>query len=304
MRLRLSRWLAAFALAALQVWASEPANLILASYNIHNYFPTERRVDGELQPEAMKPEFSIAALLQVILSVQPDILNLSEMGNAEMLEDFRQRLKAAGLDYPYSEHLVSADPSRHLALLSKFPIVARHSRAVVPIELDGRRHLMGRGILDVTIQVRPGWELRVVGAHLKSRRPVPEYDQAQFRAREAVELRKHLAAILAENPACRLVLAGDLNDTKNEFPIRELMGTPGTPDFMADIWVADSRGDRWTHYWSFADVYSRIDYILASPALLRDVIFSKSGIVDIPAWKEASDHRMIYAAFRLSPSEP
>ncbi|MCX7868681.1 MAG: endonuclease/exonuclease/phosphatase family protein [Terrimicrobiaceae bacterium] len=277
------------------------STLTVASYNLENYLPTERWIEGELVPDAMKPEESIAAVVEVVGSVRPDILGLLEMGSPEMLEDLRKRLAAAGMDFPHSEHLAAADSSRHIALLSRFPITARNSRAVVPIELDGRRYLMGRGILDATVQVRPDWELRLVGAHLKSRRAVPEYDQAQFRAREAIELRRHLATILAENPATRLLLFGDLNDTKNEFPIREIIGARGAPDYMMDIWLADSRGERWTHYWGAADVYSRIDYILVSPALARSVDFQASGICDIPAWQTASDHRLIYTALKLPP---
>ena len=298
----LAALLALLALLLPGVLLAQPT-LTVASYNLENYLPMDRWVNGELVAQAMKPEESIASVVEVIASVRPDILGLVEIGSREMLEDLRRRLAAVGITYTDSEHLTGPDSQRHLALLSRFPITARNSREVVPLELQGQRHLMGRGILDVTVQVRPDWELRLVGAHLKSRRAVPEYDQAQFRAREAVELRKHLVSILNDNPSARLLLFGDLNDTKNEFPIREILGPPKAPNSMMDIWLQDSRGHRWTHYWKTADIYSRIDYILVSPALKSSVDFEASGICDLPQWNTASDHRMIYAVLRLPPTQ-
>jgi endonuclease/exonuclease/phosphatase family metal-dependent hydrolase len=268
--------------------------LKVASYNVENYLPMDRMEDGKNLQNAPKPEKEIAAVVQVIASESPDILGLIEMGDQGMLEDLRSRLKAAGLDYPHSEWVAGADPHRHVALLSRFPIVERNSRDDVTFELDGKVQRINRGILDVTVQVTPDYALRLVGAHLKSRREVPEFDQAQFRAKEAWHLRQHLTSILAANPKTNLLCFGDFNDTKNEYPIRELIGTRGTPEYMMDLWAADSRKERWTHYWKSADIYSRIDYLLVSPALTREVHLNKSGICDLPAWEEASDHRLLY----------
>ena len=92
------------------------------------------------------------------------------------------------------------------------------------------------------------------------------------------------------------MLFGDLNDTKNEYPIRQIIGLKGTPNYMMDLWLRDSRDERWTFYWKTADEYSRIDYLLISPGLIREVVTEKCGIDDSPFWNEASDHRAIYAA--------
>ena len=93
-----------------------------------------------------------------------------------------------------------------------------------------------------------------------------------------------------------LMLFGDLNDTKNEYPIRQIIGLKGTPSHMMDLWLRDSRDERWTYYWKAADEYSRIDYLLVSPGLVGEVVTEKCGIDDSPFWNEASDHRAIYAA--------
>jgi len=275
--------------------ASEKGPVVVASYNVQNYLEMDRFVDGVTTPGVPKPEAEIEAVIEVIKSSSPDVLGLVEMGDESMLADLQKRLKTAGLDYPHTEWVKGADESRHLSLLSKFPIISRNSRDDVPFELDGKLHRINRGILDVTVQVRPGYQLRLVGAHLKSRREVSEFDQAQFRAKEAWQLRQHINRILEESPKTNLLLFGDLNDTKNEYPVRELIGTKGTPNYMMDLWLADTRKERWTHFWKTADTYSRIDYILVSPAMAKEVDLSNSGINDLPIWNDASDHRLIYA---------
>lgn len=275
--------------------ASGQRPIVVAAYNVLNYLKMDRFVDGATVEGVPKPEAEIAAVIEVIKSAAPDVLGLVEMGDESMLADLQKRLKAAGLDYPHAEWVKGADQYRHLSLLSKFPIISRNSRDDVPFELDGKMQRINRGILDVTVQVRPDYQLRLVGAHLKSRREVPEFDQAQFRAKEAWHLRQHINQILEESPETNLMLFGDLNDTKNEYPVRELIGTKGTPNYMMDLWLTDSRKERWTYFWKTADTYSRIDYIMVSPAMVKEVDLSKSGINDLPVWSDASDHRLIYA---------
>lgn len=270
-------------------------DIVFAFYNIRNYLKMERWVDGRLVPGQPKPEAEIAAVIEVLQAVRPDILGLAEMGDEETLREFQGRLKNAGLDYPHREWLKGADPERHICLLSRFPVVARNSRDDAAFELDGRVQRIQRGILDVTVEIPPAYRLRLVGAHLKSRREVGEFDQAWLRAKEAWYLRDHVNAVLAADPETNLVLFGDFNDTKNEYPIRELIGAPGAPNHLKDIRLADSRGEHWTHYWKAADEYSRVDYILASPGLAPEIVPRQCGINDSPVWNHASDHRAIYA---------
>jgi endonuclease/exonuclease/phosphatase family metal-dependent hydrolase len=269
--------------------------IVVASYNVENYWLGERETSASLIQEPPKPEAEIAAVIKVLKRIKPDILGVMEIGDESMLEDFQRRLRTAGLDYPYREWIEGADDVRHICLLSRFPIVERNSRNDVPLDLDGKTLRMNRGILDVTVEVNPDYRLRLVGAHLKSRRDVPEYDQARMRAKEALLLREHIDEILAAEPATNLMLFGDLNDTKNEYPIRQIIGAKGSPSYMMDLWLRDGRGERWTYYWKTADEYSRIDYLLVSPGLVKEVIFEKCGIDDSPDWNEASDHRAIYA---------
>ena len=274
-------------------------NVVVASYNVENYLKMERKVDGKTVPDAPKPEQEIAAVIDVVKEINPDILGIVEMGDEKTLDEFRARLKAAGLDYPHKEWVRGTDAARHVALLSRFPIVARNSRDEVPFELNGKQMRVGRGILDVTVKLADNFSLRLVGAHLKSRREVPDLDQVAMRAKEAWYLREHLAKILQANPEEKLLLFGDMNDTKNEYPIKELLGSTRDPLRMKDLFLTDYYGYRWTHYWSSADIYSRIDYLMVSQWLWPDINMDKSGISSSRIWYKASDHRAIFTTIKV-----
>ena len=60
--------------------------------------------------------------------------------------------------------------------------------------------------------------------------------------------------------------------------------------FLHDLWLKDSVGDRWTHYWKFADEYERIDYIFVNLRLIPKIDHPKSIVYRSPSWNDASDH--------------
>ncbi len=258
-KLALSVFLTLF--VALTCRAAE--DIVFAGYNLQNYFITERRDETGRRISAAKPVAEIEAAIQIIKEMNPDILGVCEMGSKEDFEDFKRRLKDAGLGYTDFEYLEAADNERHLALASRFPISARQSLGDIPYNVDGRQEKVRRGFLDVTVQINPGYQLRLVGVHLKSKLAVPE-GEALLRRNEAHLLRGHVQKILAANPETNLVVYGDFNDEKNQPAIREIMGPKGAPDHLSDLWLRDKVGDRWTHYWKVADVYSRIDFIFVS----------------------------------------
>jgi endonuclease/exonuclease/phosphatase family metal-dependent hydrolase len=67
---------------------------------------------------------------------------------------------------------------------------------------------------------------------------------------------------------------------------------------ITPIYLKDSQGEAWTHHWSGEDVYSRIDFVMTSATLRRDVDFRESHIIDDNLWSKASDHRPMLAVFR------
>ena len=271
-----------------------PREIVVCTYNVENYVDATPPKEGQTRGTRAKSEKEIAVLIRIIRDINPDVLGVCEMGSPQRFEDFKKRLAAAGLQYTDSEYLAGPDQDRHLALVSRFPIVSRESQADVAFELNGQPQKVRRGILDVTIAVTPEYHLRLVGVHLKSKLPAPE-GEALIRRHEAQKLRQHLESILTAQPEVNLVAYGDFNDTKNEPMFQEITGVRGTPTYMADLWARDNLGDRWTYYWRAADLYSRIDYLFVSPGLFREVVKTKSTVYRSPDWNEASDHRPVFA---------
>ncbi len=271
--------------------------IVVCQFNVRNYVNAKPKSEAEKYGQRAKPESEIDALIAIIKDINPDILGVCEMGTPDRFEDFKKRLADAGLGFTDSEYVEAADPDRHLALVSRFPIISRQSLTDVSFALNGEQEKVRRGFLDVTIQVNPGYQLRMVGAHLKSKLPIPA-GEATVRRYEAHQLREHLEKIMTADPAVNLLCYGDFNDTKNEPMFSEITGVKGRPNYMADLWAKDALDERWTYYWKPADQYSRIDYLFASPALYHEVILSNSRVYRSAEhdWADASDHRAVYTS--------
>lgn len=292
----MTRLIAIFLLLATAVQAQDEITVV--GYNLKNYLKMDRRVDGEFKRQADKPEKEIAALIEMIKATSPDVLGLVEIGTEVDLKDLQTRLKAAGLELPHSTWCKGADPYRHVALLSKLPIAATNHQSEMTYVLDQNTMAFGRGILDATIQVNADYQLRILGLHLKSKRKTKEADEALMRRNEAQLLRTYVDQIIAEKPETNLLLFGDFNDTRNEPPIKAVQGKFGTPSYLTDIQLKDKNGMRWTYYWSWADQYSRFDFIFINKGLLPEVDQEKSYIHGAPNWFTASDHRPCVAKIK------
>lgn len=263
------------------------------AYNLHNY---ALQSSTERNASPPKSEREILQMLKILAELKPDILGVCEMGSEEDLADLQRRLEAVGLPMPHREWVQGADPSRHLALVSRFPITARQSRTELRYPLDQVMRPIQRGILDVTVQIEPSYALRFVGLHLKSRREVEDAEQALMRRHEAHLVRQHINEILNAAPATNLLVYGDCNESKEEPGLREIKGAPGQPNALRELPLADDAGEKWTYYYEPADEYSRIDFAFASAELMREVILKRSGIYPGRDWNEASDHRPLFVS--------
>jgi endonuclease/exonuclease/phosphatase family metal-dependent hydrolase len=278
----------------------------VATYNVENYLdqPTESRHFVK-SPEAR------AKIRESIRAMNPDVLALEEMGTTNALLEFRASLKADGLDFPFWEHVSGADTNIHLAVLSKFPMVARRPHTNDQFLLDGRRLRVERGFAEVEIQTATNFAFALIVAHLKSRRPVPDADEGQKRLGEAKILRGIIDEHFKASPGARLVVLGDFNDVKDSDAVKEIIGRGKFR--LADTRPAERNGDNapgdsssfdprnvtWTEYYGKEDVYTRMDYIFISPALERDWLRNETYIPAIPNWGVGSDHRPIVAAFEI-----
>jgi endonuclease/exonuclease/phosphatase family metal-dependent hydrolase len=279
----------------------------VATYNVENYLdqPTESRP----QPKSAAAR---AKVREGIRALNPDVLALEEMGGLSALMELRSSLKAEGLDFPYWEWVSGEDTNIHVAVLSKLPIVARRPHTNEVFLLDGRRFRVSRGFAELDIRAAPDFTFTLIAAHLKSRRAVPEANEAEQRLAEAKILRGIVDRDLAARPNARLMVLGDFNDLKDSDSTREIIGR-GRFKLM-DTRPAERNGDNapaenswfeprnitWTHYYGKEDTYSRVDYILLSSRLAQAWVRNDTYVLTMPNWGVASDHRPIVATFETT----
>ena len=294
----------ALLVAVLAGWNSAAGTVRVATYNVENYLdqPTESRHYVK-SPEAR------AKVRESLRALQPDVVALEEIGSTAALLELRAALQAEGLNFPYWDHVTGFDTNIHVAILSKFPIVASRPHTNDFFLLDGRRFRVSRGFAEVEIQTDDHFTFTVLAAHLKSRRPTPVADEAEERLQEATVLRQIVDQHLQANPEARLIVLGDFNDVKNSAPLREIIGRGKLK--LTDTRPAERNGDApsafparyearnvtWTHYYAVEDTYSRIDYILCSPAMARNWQKDGTFIATVPNWGLGSDHRPMVASF-------
>jgi endonuclease/exonuclease/phosphatase family metal-dependent hydrolase len=277
----------------------------VAAYNVENYLdqPTETR-------KVIKSPEAKAKVRESILAMKPDVIAFEEMGSLSAFQELRESLKKDGLDFPYWEHVTGHDTNIHVAVLSKFPITARRAHTNDNFLLNGRRFAVSRGFTDVDIKVNDNYTFTLIGAHLKSKRPIPDADEGELRFEEAKILREIVDARLAANPDANLVVLGDFNDTYNTKSTKAVIGTGKNK--LVDTRPAERNGDNqpnpanprwsprnivWTHSYGVEDSYSRIDYILLSPGMAKELVPSETYIPTIPNWGLGSDHRPLVATF-------
>ena len=274
------------------VHAATDTSFTVAVYNVENWNSIERHG----KPAQPKPAQEKQGVWNVIHAIRPDVIGFEEMGKEHDLTEVRNGLKQRGLDYPFSEWIECADKDRHVALLSRFPIAQRFSRTDYTYDLDGKTHRIQRGFLDVRIQVNDQVSFRAIVAHLKSKRKSDEGDQAKMRLEEARLLRAHVGKALKDDPQLNLIAMGDFNDTPESEPIRTLIGE--SPFALFDLMPVDSHGGHDTHFWKAQNEFSRIDYLITSPAMHERLVKDSARVADVENWDKASDHRAVYASFR------
>ncbi len=276
--------------------------ITFVAWNVRNYTmsPAGNR-EGESATPAKSTE-SAQAVAATLAQLKPDIVGLSEIGTRRDLQDLQDRLNKLGVDLPYRAWVDGTDRERHLALLSRFPLREVRHDTKSGFVLGGLPQRVQRGFLDCSAMIRPGFPLRILGAHFKSRRVVPAFDQAEFRRQESLLLRAKIEEILRRDADTPLLLFGDLNDHKNSPSVAGLAGKRGATGSLEILELADKFGDQWTYHWSESDEYSRVDYVMVSRALLPLVRKKTSAIHRAGQWDEASDHRPLVVKIGLPPA--
>ena len=274
----------------------EAERLRVATYNVRNYLEMGRRIEGFWKEDYPKPAEELAAIREVIRFARPEVLAIQEIGSPQLGLELLQMLRAEGHDYPFAYFGEQPDEPRRLAVLSKREAAAWqfHSHLDFPY-LDGQRERVKRGLLELTFGEGAGtWRLFVV--HLKSRYTETSADPlgALRREREARAIRDYLRARFPPETQPRLLIVGDFNDHRDSPAVRRFL-TVGDVVLGHLVPAYDRRGETWTYHYAHHDVYERVDYLIASPALFPRILHRRGGIADpLPAANLASDHRLVW----------
>ncbi|MBM3821689.1 MAG: endonuclease/exonuclease/phosphatase family protein [Verrucomicrobia bacterium] len=282
---------------------SDPSQVRVATYNLENY------VIEATASRTPKSEESKAKVVEILVAAKPDVLAIQEIGPRPALMDLQSRLHAAGLDLPHFEHAPGFDTNVFVGVLSRYPIVRRSSHTNENFLLHGRRFRVSRAFAEVDIQVNPRYRFTLLTAHLKSKRQSVSADESDLREQEARLLREKIDQRLRAQPAANLVVAGDLNDSKDSRTVRSILGVGRLG--LVDTRPAELHGDSlpapgppltrrnvtWTHFYAKEDSYSRIDYLLVSQGMAREWVPERTWIQTAPHWGMASDHRLLVATF-------
>lgn len=266
-------------------------------HNVQNYFVVGEKSRSRYVNRP-KSEKSRQAVAEVIADAKPDVVGLVEMGGPLALQDLQARLRELGCDLPHSRILLREGEDRALAVLSRYPIVQDASKADYGLYGQQRRRML-RGILDVTVRVEDGRMFRIVGAHLKSRVADDAEAARSLRAREARTLAMYLQQVMRRQPAMPVLVYGDWNDGPADAALGVLTQGISSESALQRLTPEDSDGDVWTLYYKEDREYFTFDQIYVNRVLrTRRGRACKSGIVDIPAGKTASDHRAVWCDVR------
>jgi endonuclease/exonuclease/phosphatase family metal-dependent hydrolase len=271
----------------------------IATYNVENYVAAGRRVEGVYRPAYPKPEAAKQALRAVIRALDADVLALQEMGPAAYLEELQRDLRAGGVDYPHAALAEAADADRHVAVLSRLPLLRVQTQTGLEFRYFDGREKVKRGVLEVDLAATGG-EVTLFVVHLRSRftERADDPGSALCRAGEAEAIRDHVLRRFPNPAAARFLVLGDCNDTKDSKPLR-LLTKRGKTAITALLDAADPRGETWTYTYFKDDTYGRVDHVLVSPGLVSSVAGGRAQIYDGPGVREASDHRPVVVRLEL-----
>jgi endonuclease/exonuclease/phosphatase family metal-dependent hydrolase len=282
----------------------------VATYNLENYTSANRLTEDGYKKDYPKPEAAKQALHAVVRSLDAEVLAVQEMGPRPYLEEFKRDLAAVGLPYPHDALVEGADEARHIALLSRVPLKSVTPHTQIEFNYFGERARVKRGVLEVVLETSAG-DLSLWVVHLKSRNTDRADDpgSALRRGAEATAIRDLIMRRHPDALAARYLILGDFNDGKTKRPLRAMQERGKTP--VSNLLpAADSRGERWTHFYLHEESYERVDHILASPGLMRSLVpppgreTPGAQILDTPETALASDHRPVWVEVAENPSSP
>jgi endonuclease/exonuclease/phosphatase family metal-dependent hydrolase len=229
--------------------------LTVTTWNLENLFRSGHEFGPRTEEEY---ETKLQSLARTILTLDPDVLAVQEVGGADPFSDLLAMLEGS---YPHF-HLSTLPDSRgiRVGFLSKLAIesseeIRMFADTGLPVvsSTDSQMNSQeissfGRGVLSICVRPSPDRPVFFINAHLKSKlltfrsssgrprfTPRDENERAQAagqallrRTAEAVALRVKANELLENNSENAVVLLGDMNDGPGAATTQILSGPGGS----------------------------------------------------------------------------
>lgn len=274
---------------------TRPGEVVVAGYNVLNLFDDVDDPYHADEGTPAKPRDEMERVAATIRELNADVLAVQEVENRGYLERFVEVFLP---DMGYREVvLVEGNDSRGIdvALLSRLPVGEVRSHQHVSFAGVGDRpSRFNRDVLAVTLEPRGAEPFDVWVVHLKSNSGGREAAEP-IRMGEARELRRMLDAELAADPAARILVVGDFNDTWESQTMATIAGQSSSA-----MWsVAADHADPAALTYNRGEFRSMIDFILCTPAMSRQFVKGSCRIPQGSVETTGSDHNPVAATFRL-----
>ncbi|WP_432799985.1 endonuclease/exonuclease/phosphatase family protein [Poriferisphaera sp. WC338] len=270
--------------------------LRVAVYNVENMFDVFDDPYMEDEGTDVKSREEIVQLAKAIRFLDADVVGFAEVENEHVLRAMVQEfLPDMGYDY-IACPMTNSGRGISLGLISRKPIVKATSYRWQTFTLPGAKRTwkFARDLTHITVQATKEKVMDVFVVHFKSKRDsAGDKQSANWRLAEATQARKIINQIYDNDPDAWVVMTGDLNDTPESPVLKTLTQDGGLVDMHTHL----PEEQRITYL--NLPHRSRIDYILASPALAKKADKDSAVIVHDKEIIAGSDHAPLAVTFDL-----
>ena len=274
---------------------SVEGQLTVATYNVLNMFDDQDDPYHADEGTPAKPREELTLLAKSLAQLNADVVAFQEVENRFYLRRFVD-VFLPDLGYENIVHFEGNDGRGiDVCLVSRVPIGPvrsyRHLKFPGP---DGTVRKFNRDLLAVSVEPPGADPLEVWVVHLKSNSGGREFAEP-VRQAEANQVRKLLDEQFGADPAARILLVGDFNDTWESSTMKTIVGEGS----MA-LWSATSElGGELPDTYNKGEYQSMIDFILCSPAMAATYVEGSFQVVPGSPETTGSDHNPVSARFRL-----
>jgi len=278
------------------MWSDDPDRIVISIFNVENLFDDADDPYRNDEGTPAKPRDRLEKIALAIRKVNADVVALQEVESRGFLERFVE-VFLPDMGYRHIVHFEGNDQRGiDVAVLSRAPVgevtSRRHLEFAGP---DGVTRRFLRDVPAITVMPSDALPFEIWPVHFKSKAGDADGSEP-VRLAEAAEVRRLLDLEFAADPAARIIVAGDFNDTRESKSMAIVLGSGAT-----EMWAADPRETSDSQIDpEFPEGRSPIDFITCSPAMRKLVIPDSAEVRRAPPSHDGSDHDPQWATFQLN----